>query len=112
MKTLGFSIFDTKMEHFGVPFFMPTRSAAIRAFNDLADDRNSNISKHRMDYTLFELGEFDDLSGEMLGKKPINLGNPVVLKTGELKIKGIEEVGEVTKKLVSELELNNNGEVK
>lgn len=55
-----FSVFDGAVGAYMAPFFMHSRGQAIRSFSDTADDANSTIGKHPQDYTLFELGEFDD----------------------------------------------------
>lgn len=55
-----FSIYDTKAEAYNQPFFMTTIGQATRAFADEANNPNSNLSKHPEDYTLFEIGVFDD----------------------------------------------------
>jgi len=70
-----YSVYDSKAECFGTPFFMGTRGMAIRAFSDLAGDFKSNVSRHPEDYSLFEIGEFDDSKGSIeCGVAPTNLG--------------------------------------
>lgn len=49
------------------PFFLLTRSAAIRAFGDLVANPEQQISKHPEDYVLYELGVFNDDSGQVEG---------------------------------------------
>lgn len=79
MKTKMYAIYDSKAESYGTPFFMPTRGMAIRAFSDLARDPNSSVSKHLTDFTLFEIGFFDDSKGMVGSIEPqINLGFAVV----------------------------------
>lgn len=63
MKLKIFSIFDTKAEAFNTPFFFSFPGQATRAFEDLVNDPQSQISKHPEDYSLFELGEFDSTTG-------------------------------------------------
>jgi len=55
-----FSIYDSKIEAYLQPFFMPTKGAAIRAITDTLDDREHMFAKHPEDYTLFHLGTFED----------------------------------------------------
>lgn len=74
MITKVFSVFDTKLACYGTPFFMLTRGAAIRTFSDLSNDEKSSINKHPHDYCLFELGEFDDVKGEIIPCVPTSLG--------------------------------------
>lgn len=54
------SIFDSKVEAFMQPFFVPARGAALRMFADLVEDSQTAVSKHPADFTLFELGSYDD----------------------------------------------------
>lgn len=60
MKTMCFSVFDSKAAVFGTPFFMSREAAAIRAFSDLANDPNTMVGKHPSDFSLFHIGDFDD----------------------------------------------------
>lgn len=59
MKFKIFSVFDSKAENFNTPVFMPTEGQALRSFDDMVKNKESEISKHPEDYTLFVLGEFD-----------------------------------------------------
>jgi len=75
MKIKMFSLFDTKAEAFGVPFFMVQRAMAKRAMMDLANDSTTLVSKHREDFILYEIGEFDDSIGTLTPHAiPVNLG--------------------------------------
>lgn len=80
MKTIGFSIFDSKAEVYGPPFFAPAIGLAVRHFGDLCRDPNSALSKHPGDYRLFRIGEFDDSTG-VVGMGDIVA--PVLLATGD-----------------------------
>lgn len=56
-----FSVFDVKAEAFMQPFFMSTNGQAIRSFSDAANDASrGQFNSHPQDFTLFELGSFDD----------------------------------------------------
>jgi len=55
-----FTIHDSKAEAYMQPFFFPTRGLAIRTFTDMANDSQSNIGRYPEDYTLFEIGHYDD----------------------------------------------------
>ena len=63
MKLEIFSIFDDKARNFATPFFMLNEAMALRAFNDVATDGNSNISRNPTDYKLYRIGNFDDSTG-------------------------------------------------
>lgn len=60
-----FTVYDSKIEAYLTPFFMQHRGAAIRAFTDLVNDPKSNINKYPSDFTLFEMGEYDDSSAQI-----------------------------------------------
>lgn len=75
MVLKAFAIYDSKAILFGLPFFMSSTGGAVRAFGDLAVDKQSSISKHPKDYILYEIGTYDDLKGEFFNVKPSrNLG--------------------------------------
>lgn len=77
MKLMVFSIYDEKALIFATPFFMSTNGQAIRGFMDLAKDPNSFVSKHPSDYKLYQLGEYDDLTGVFT-----NVNAPIFLASG------------------------------
>lgn len=59
-----FSVYDSKAEAYMSPFFMVATGQAIRSFVDTATDAASQLGKHPEDFTLFELGTYDDLTAE------------------------------------------------
>lgn len=63
MKTKVFAVYDAKAETFMQPFHMNTRGMATRAWMDTVNDAKTQFNKHPQDFTLFELGEFDDEKG-------------------------------------------------
>jgi hypothetical protein len=63
MKLKAFGIFDTKANLYNTPFFMNTRGEALRAFKDLANNRETTIGRHPEDYRLDVIGEFDNETG-------------------------------------------------
>lgn len=58
-----FSIFDSKSEAFHVPFYKKAKGEALRDFQDLANDPETSVCKYASDFTLFELGEFNEQTG-------------------------------------------------
>ena len=58
-----FAVHDIKAEAFLKPFFTNTVGEALRGFIDACNDPQVQFNKHPEDYTLFELGEFDDGKG-------------------------------------------------
>lgn len=75
-----FTVFDSKAEAYLNPIYFQTKGQAIRAFSDTAKDGQSMISKHPQDYTLFEIGEYDQLKGEInMYSAKVSCGNGVEL---------------------------------
>lgn len=55
-----FTVFDSKAEAYLPPFFMNSKGVAIRSFSDTVNDPSSQFNKHPADFTLFELGEYNE----------------------------------------------------
>lgn len=66
MNLNAYVIYDRKAHVYHAPFFAISHGAAIRSFSDLANDRNTTIGRHPLDYVLFQVGGFDDASGMLL----------------------------------------------
>lgn len=64
-----FSVFDAAAQAYLTPFFMPTRGLAIRAFQQAVNDEGHQFHRHAADYTLFEIGLFDERSGQLLSRE-------------------------------------------
>mgnify|MGYP000615718505 CR=1 FL=1 len=58
-----YTIYDSKAELYCTPFYHRSKGGCLRMFQDMANDRNSQIGQHPEDFTLFEVGEFDDQTG-------------------------------------------------
>lgn len=54
-----FTVYDSKAETYLQPFCAPTKGIAIRSFQDSVRDTSSNLHKYPEDFTLFELGSYD-----------------------------------------------------
>jgi len=80
MKKIIFSVYDEKAEAFLQPFFLDTKGLAIRAIVDCMNDPKHNFSMHSSDYTLFQLGEFDQVDATITVNKT-SLGNLVEFKS-------------------------------
>lgn len=64
MVTKVFAVYDSKVEAYMNPMFFQSIGAALRVWVDAVNDQTTNIAKHPEDYTLFELGEYDDQTGQ------------------------------------------------
>lgn len=72
MKQLIFSIYDEKAEAFYPPFFLQTTGMALREITDCVNDPQHKFGAHPADYTLFQIGVFDNKNGEITHlKKPL-----------------------------------------
>lgn len=108
-----FSIFDNAAEAYLPPFFAVSRGFAIRIFENCIADVNHQFNKHAEDFTIFELGEWDDTNTQFtLAKTPISLG-----KANEYKAKidakrrqyQTEEFGKNIAKAITKLRPEENG---
>jgi hypothetical protein len=63
-KNLCYSVFDSKINVYARPFFFLHAGEALRAWSDLVNDPSVNIHRHPGDFTLRQIGEFDDLTGK------------------------------------------------
>lgn len=70
-----FAIYDSKLQGYMKPFSAPKTGQAVRSFIDVVNDPKSEFHGHPEDYTLFEIGEFDDETGKFANQQtPISLG--------------------------------------
>lgn len=70
-----FSIYDLKAEAYLRPFFSPTRAMAMRSFEDTVNSPDSMMNAHPDDFTLFELGSWDQLAGSItMYEQKVGLG--------------------------------------
>lgn len=58
-----FVIFDSAAEAYGPPMFKRATGEAIRQFQDWSNDPKSMIHQHPDQFTLFESGSYDELTG-------------------------------------------------
>lgn len=82
MQLRAFAVHDAKAESFIQPMFFLTRGQAMRAFLDALEDEKHEFHKHAEDYTLFEIGVFDQASGMLtpLGNGIVSMGNALTLR--------------------------------
>lgn len=85
-KKMLFAVRDNKAGYFMSPFCAVSEGYAERAFVDACADVNTVLSKHPEDYTLYSLGVFDEITGEitstvlslMNGLQAVNSGLRIV----------------------------------
>jgi len=78
MKVGMFVIYDSKANAYLQPWFLSKREMATRVFSDCVNDPEHNFGRHPEDYTLFEIGDFDDQDAQVFWNSPVALGNGLV----------------------------------
>ena len=74
MKIKILAVHDRALDAYMRPMFVPTIGAGIRAFQDEVNNPESPMNKHPDDYDLFNLGDWDDNTGQFSQQpKPINI---------------------------------------
>lgn len=68
-----FAVRDLKAEAFLQPFFSNSVGNALRAFDDAVNDKNCPFNKHPGDYSLFEIGTYDDSSALLDSVVPVKM---------------------------------------
>lgn len=59
-----FTLYDSKACTYLQPYYAVTRGAGLRMISDTLTDVDHHLRKHASDFTLFELGDFDQSSGK------------------------------------------------
>jgi hypothetical protein len=73
-----FTVYDCKAEAYLPPMCMQTKGAMVRAFIDTVSERGHQFAKHPEDYTLFELGSYDDGTAKFeLLETPLAIGKAI-----------------------------------
>lgn len=63
MKFKIYSVFDSVAKAYLPPFVVSVEAQAVRACYDAVCDKGHAFGKHPGDYSLFDLGVFDDATG-------------------------------------------------
>lgn len=65
MKLL-LALYDRATEAHAPVMTVNTRAEAIRSFREAVNDPQTPIYKHPTDYELYEIGQYDDIKGELI----------------------------------------------
>ena len=76
-----FTVYDSKAKAYLAPFYMHEEGMATRIFGQTVNDKTHAYGKSPSDYTLFNIGEFDDNTAKFNPITPISLGNGVEFLT-------------------------------
>jgi len=63
MKLKMYSVFDSKVTAYRSPLCLRTRGEMLREWGDLVNDPTTQFAKYPADFTLFEIGDFDQETG-------------------------------------------------
>jgi len=61
-----YATYDSKAEAYLQPFFMRARGEAIRGWTTVCNDPKTQFFTNPEDFTLFELGEYDEFTGTLI----------------------------------------------
>ena len=71
MTSKVFSVFDIKAGAYLAPFVAPSEGVATRIFKGACMDENSLFWHHPRDFRLFDVGFWNEVSGELMPKDPV-----------------------------------------
>lgn len=78
MKTKAYAVYDIKAKFFNKPMYLRNAAEALRAFEEEANNPQSQLNKFAADFTLFEIGEYDDETGILTHELAhVSLGNAI-----------------------------------
>lgn len=72
-----YTVFDSAAKAYLEPFLARGRGEAIRSFSDAINTEGHPFNRHPDDYTLYEIGSFNEDTGEVKGDRHESLGNAV-----------------------------------
>lgn len=58
-----FALYDSAVEAYNTPMFLRSRGEAIRSLQAAVNEAGNNINRWADQYTLFEIGTYDDSKG-------------------------------------------------
>lgn len=62
MQYKVFTVYDSKVKFYKTPFVLRTAGEALRGWQEVSNDKTTQIGKYPADFTLFEIGEWDEES--------------------------------------------------
>lgn len=87
MKHKIFNVYDSKSEAWGMPLFYDCRANALRSLSECVNatnDEKNQIAKYPSDFTMFEIGEYDQSNGEItMYQSKVNLGLAIEYKKSD-----------------------------
>lgn len=83
MTYLIFVVYDQKAEAYMAPFHLRTVGEAQRGFGDAINNPETPFGQHPQDYTLFQIGTYSDIKGQITPEAPLLIGNGVEYLTNQ-----------------------------
>lgn len=71
MKQVIIALYDRGAEYYRPAAAIRTRGEALRGMKNEVNKEGSEINAHPTDYELWQVGEFDDQTGEITPKKEL-----------------------------------------
>lgn len=66
MKLKIVAVYDSAVGAYMQPMFLQSKGQALRMWLDSSNDTSTQFNKHPKDFTLFEIGEYDDSTGDLV----------------------------------------------
>lgn len=81
MKYKMFAVKDKALDSYSAPYTQATVEAGIRMFRDLVQfgEANNQYRRSPEDYSLYLIGEYDDVTGHTLNEEVVQLVSAVEL---------------------------------
>jgi len=74
MEKYLFTVYDSAAKAYLDPFVAPSAEFAIREFKKVVNTEGHQFNQFPQDYTLFLIGSFDPMSGNLMGQNITSLG--------------------------------------
>lgn len=82
MQLKIYSVYDSKLPCYNQPIFIRSVGEALRMFTQAVQDPEHGYCKHAEDFTLFELGVWDDEAATItLHAAPVSIATALSLKS-------------------------------
>lgn len=84
MKLKAYAVYDTKVKNYTRPLYHRNAAEAIRGFEAECNNPESQLNKFPQDFTLFEIGEWDDETAILTADiAHVSLGNALTFIKGQ-----------------------------
>lgn len=93
MKLKAYSVYDSKVKNYTRPLYHRNAAEALRGFELECNNSESQLNKFPSDFTLFEIGEWDDETATLTKDTAhVSLGNALQFIKGQ----NISNITEIT----------------